>query len=170
MRTTMLLAIALCLIVSSNASRAQDQADQLLSEKDWADIDQELEQLMVLYAAPSLSVAVVRDGEIVYAKAFGFSNLSSQTPATQSAQYAIGSIAKTLSIGVVGALEDEGLLSLSTPVSEYLEGIELTSIDAEENLTVARLLSQTSGLADLSGSLAFFPVPDQIDILPRLGH
>jgi len=110
------------------------------------------------------------DGKIVFAKAFGFSNLSNEAPATQTTQYPIGSVVKTFTSGLIGVLEEEGLVSLSTPVAEYLDELELGSQDAEHNLTITNLLSQTSGLADLSGSLAFFPVPEQGDVVPRLAQ
>jgi len=137
---------------------------------DWEDVEHDLDQIMNAYGAPSLSVAVVKDGNIIYANAFGYSDLDDQVPATVYAQYAIGSVVKTFTSGLIGTLEDDGLIDLSAHPSAYLGELDFGSSDLDENLTLANLLSQTSGLPDISGSLAFFPAGEQEDLLPRLSQ
>ena len=132
------------------------------------DVDADLSQIMTAYAAPSLSVAVIKDGDIIYANAFGFENLASNKSAGPQSQYAIGSVVKTFTSALFGSLERDGLVDLKAHPSVYLEGLKLRGDDLDENLKLSNLLSQTSGLPDISGSLAFFPTEEQIELMPRL--
>lgn len=172
MNKILLLATTLCLLApGEGAVRAQDEPQaQPLRDADFIDFEPELRKLVQLYDAPSLSVAVIKDGKIIYAKAFGFSDLSDQSPATVKTQYAIGSVVKTFTSGLIGQLEQEGLIDLDAPVTDYLNQLQLGSVDAAENMTVAHLLSQTSGLPNLDGSLTFFPARNQIDVASRIGQ
>ena len=136
----------------------------------WNSIEDDLTTLMDAYRAPSLAVAVIKDGDIVFARSFGFRNIDQKLAASRESQYAIGSIVKPFTSALIGSLESQGLLSLSDHPSRHLEELIFSDSDLNENLTIANLLSQTSGLPDISGSLAFFPEPDQRDLLPRLTH
>ena len=69
---------------------------------------------------PSVSMAVGRGGEVIWAEAFGWSDLSRQTPATPSTQYPIGSISKTITAVAAGLLYERGQLDFDVPVQEYV--------------------------------------------------
>jgi CubicO group peptidase (beta-lactamase class C family) len=49
---------------------------------------------MTKYKMPGLSVAIVRDGEVVYARGFGFRDVESSTPSTPRTSYCVGSVTK----------------------------------------------------------------------------
>ena len=69
---------------------------------------------------PGVSVAVGIGGEIVWAEAFGWSDLSRQTPATPQTLYPVGSISKPLTATAAGLLYERGLLDFELPIQEYL--------------------------------------------------
>lgn len=169
-----MLRLILCGALLTAASCANVAAESeplnapLSASSELLDVDTELSQIMLAYAAPSLSVAVVKDGEVIYANAFGFEDLASNKSAGIQSQYAIGSVAKTFTSALIGSLERDGLVDLAAHPSVYLEGLKLGSDDLDENLTVSSMLSQTSGLPDISGSLAFFPAEEQFELIPRL--
>ncbi len=87
-------------------------------------------------------VAVVRfpDGETITAE-HGFAR--DGEPIDRDDLFRIGSITKTYIATLVVALEEDGLVSLDTPVAEYLPTL---GIDAR--ITVRHLLTHSSGLAD----------------------
>lgn len=148
---------------SSDSNDANPPNGSLLTN-----VESELSQILAAYDAPSLSVAVIKEGEVIFANTFGFEDIARNKHATVQSQYAIGSVVKTFTSGLFGSLESDGLVDLTAHPSVYLEELRFESDDLDENLTLSNLLSQTSGLADISGSLAFFPTSEQSEILPRL--
>ncbi|MEV4381995.1 serine hydrolase domain-containing protein [Streptosporangium sp. NPDC049644] len=89
---------------------------------------------------PSLTAAVVRDGELAWFGARGRVEGAAPTPLTQ---YRIGSITKSLVAVVVMRLRDEGRVDLLDPVSKHVPGLGI----GVGEVTVAQLLSHTSGLS-----------------------
>ncbi|GAA2985809.1 serine hydrolase domain-containing protein [Streptosporangium longisporum] len=87
---------------------------------------------------PSLTAAVVRDGELAWFGARGRVDGAAPTPDTQ---YRIGSITKSLVATVVMRLRDEGRVGLLDPIGEHVPGLDVGGV------TVAQLLSHTSGLS-----------------------
>ncbi|MGD0498151.1 MAG: serine hydrolase domain-containing protein [Bryobacteraceae bacterium] len=92
---------------------------------------------------PSVSVAVVRDGKLAYAGAFGSASLAPRRAATVETRYAIGSISKQFTAAALLLLQEEGKLSLDDKVSKYFP--DLTRAD---QITLRQLLSHTSGYED----------------------
>ncbi len=93
--------------------------------------------------APSVSIAVVKQGQLVYAKAFGKASLEPDRPADANTRYAIGSISKQFTAAAVLMMEEQGKLSLDDKVSKYFP--ELTRAG---EVTIRELLSHTSGYSD----------------------
>ncbi|MEM1035366.1 MAG: serine hydrolase domain-containing protein [Pseudomonadota bacterium] len=166
--SSFLLAIATC--------HAQPATQQIIPEEarstgiDPAAVSADFQTLMELYGAPSLSVAMISNGEITYAQSFGFGDLEMAQPATFETQYGIGSIVKSFTSALIGTLEAEGKVDLGAHPSTYVSNLNFKSGDLSENLTIATLLSQTSGLPYMDGSLAFFPEREQADLASRLAH
>lgn len=70
---------------------------------------------------PGLSAAVVKDGEVIFARGFGYADLERQIPATPDTPYDIASVTKPISAVVALRLVEEGLLDLDRPMAEYSE-------------------------------------------------
>ena len=92
---------------------------------------------------PSLSVAIVRNSHIVYAKAFGDARLDPKIAATPTMRYSIGSISKQFTATAILLLQEEGKLSLDDHVGKYFP--DLTRAN---EVTIRQLLSHTSGYQD----------------------
>ena len=80
-----------------------------------------LESLRTDARIPGLSVAVVKDGEVIFARGFGHADLERQIPATPQTPYDIASVSKPISAVVALKLVEEGLLDLDRPMAEYSE-------------------------------------------------
>jgi len=100
------------------------------------------------HRAPGFSVAVVREGRLVYARGFGYSDLSAKLPAHARTVYAIGSITKTFTAAAVLKLAQEHKLSLDDRLAAYLP--HFTHAD---EITLRQLLNHTSGLPDFPTAL-----------------
>jgi CubicO group peptidase (beta-lactamase class C family) len=99
----------------------------------------ELEKLQV----PSASVAIVMDGQIAYAQAFGKAQLHPDRPATPAARYEIGSISKEFLAAALLMLEEERRLSLEDKAGRYLP-----ELGPAADVTLRQLLSHTAGIRD----------------------
>lgn len=91
---------------------------------------------------PSASIAIVREGKIVYAKAYGDQGPDMKATSAD-AKYQIASISKQITAAGILLLEDEGKLSLDDKVSKWVPDVT----DADK-ITIRQLLSHTSGLQD----------------------
>jgi D-alanyl-D-alanine carboxypeptidase len=92
---------------------------------------------------PSASIAVVKDGKIEYAQAYGLARLNPKMQNAASMRYKIGSNSKQFVAVAILMLAEEGKLSLSDPVSKYVPGLTRGN-----DITIRHLLSHTSGYQD----------------------
>lgn len=132
----MLAALAGAFLLAASA-QAQE-----FSSAEAAQVDNIVREALDASGVPSASVAVVRDGRIAFAKAYG-----TQSPdipvAKADAPYQIASISKQFTAAALLILEDQGKLSLDDTVAEYIPGIS-----GGDRITIRQLLSHTSGLRD----------------------
>ncbi|MEJ2188737.1 MAG: serine hydrolase, partial [Acidobacteriota bacterium] len=148
MRFKPLLAAALLLMSIPCLSQAQtalrdrpEVADALKVFDLW------IEQFVAYRDIPGLSIAIVHDQEIVWAKGYGFADLKTKTPATPSTVYRLGSITKLFTASAIMKLRDEGKLRLDNPVGSYLPWFHVSNpFPDEPQITVRELLTHTSGL------------------------
>jgi CubicO group peptidase (beta-lactamase class C family) len=92
---------------------------------------------------PSASVAVVQDGKVAYAKAYGMARLEPPMAAEAGMQYSVGSISKQFTAAIILMLQQDGKLKIDDPVGKYLP--ELTRAN---EVTIRQVLSMTSGYQD----------------------
>lgn len=69
---------------------------------------------------PGLSVAVVKDGEIVFAKGYGVRELGMEGDVDSETLFAIGSTTKGMTAAALGMMVDEGRLAWDDPVVDHL--------------------------------------------------
>ena len=92
---------------------------------------------------PSASVAIVRNGRVVYTKAYGDARLAPKTPATPEMRYSIGSISKQFTATAILLLQEQGKLSLNDKVAKFIPNLTRAN-----EVTIRQLLSHTSGYQD----------------------
>jgi len=131
-------AVTLVLFAVSIA-RAQSQLSTDVAEK----IDKLAAETLARTGVPSASIAVVKDGQVVYVKAYGDAKLEPKTPATAQMRYSIGSISKQFTAASILLLQEQGKLSLDDKVGKYIP--DLTRAN---EVTIRQLLSHTSGYQD----------------------
>ena len=108
---------------------------------------------------PSVSAAVLRDGELIWDNAVGVADVDAGHEATPDTQYRIGSITKTFTAAAIMQLRDAGKLDLEDTLDRHVEG-------AAHTPTIRRLLSHASGLQretqDDSWLTLRFAPPDEL--------
>ena len=83
-------------------------------------IDRIINLLMRLGHFPSLSTCIISNDQVVWSKAYGYSDLDLNTPATNSTKYMACSISKTFTGMALMQLFDQGLFALDDDVNAYL--------------------------------------------------
>jgi CubicO group peptidase (beta-lactamase class C family) len=98
--------------------------------------------------AGGIAVGVVVQGDLVWAKGFGWSDRDEQVPMSPAAVSRTGSISKSLTAMVLMKLVDRGVVSLDDPVERYLP--EFSSVlgarPGAPGVTLRHLASHTAGL------------------------
>jgi serine beta-lactamase-like protein LACTB len=100
------------------ASCAVAQTGKLAANKQ-AGMQTAISHFMATSKAPSVSAAVVQDGEFVWSAAFGMADLENSVPATSQTVYRLGSISKSLTATAAMELWEHGQLDLDSPVQKY---------------------------------------------------
>lgn len=116
---------------------------------DFAQVDAYLESLRAAGNVPGISLAIVRDGKIVYERGYGYSDDQGR-PMTPTTPMLIGSVSKSFTALATMQLVEAGKLELDAPISRYLPWFERS-----ETITVRHLLTQTSGFSTLEGRQDF---------------
>lgn len=97
-----------------------------------------LDSLRSAARIPGLSAAVVKDGEVVFARGFGFADLERRVAATPQTPYDVASVTKPLAAVVALRLAEQGVLDLDRPIAEYSEWADFCRDFAEQPSIFAR--------------------------------
>lgn len=123
------------------------QAGEFDLEKTKSVMTQLIERSMEERGVASASVALVKDDEIVWKAAFGYSNLRTKTLATPDTIYSTGSTFKSVTATAIMQLVEQGKISLEDPINRYLgENRVQDQLQAEVPVNFDHLLSGWSGL------------------------
>nr|MCU0354381.1 beta-lactamase family protein [Cytophagales bacterium] len=122
------------------------------------------------YKVPGVSIAVIKDYKIDWAKAYGLADTIKKTPVTTETMFSAGSISKLVMAAAALRLVQEGKLSLDEPINNYLTSWKLKENEwtQEKPVTLRMLLSHTGG----TSQSAYFgytpdknPLPTVVEIL-----
>ena len=133
------ITIILCLFCFLIPAFGQNQTEK---------IDSFVREKMKSKNIPGLSLAIVREGKIVYAKGYGMANLELSVPATEKTVYHIASVTKTFTAMATMMLFEEGKISLEEPISKYFSDLP----EAWRGVKIRHLLNHTSGIKSFSNN------------------
>lgn len=111
------------------------------------DITDKIDDLLEVYDyndAPGLSIKVINQGESVYSKGFGLSNLDYNIKNSDSTIFSIASISKQFTAAAVWALVNDGEISLDDDIRMYLTEFP----EHNETIKIRHLLNHTSGITN----------------------
>ncbi len=137
----------------------------------WAKIEgapnKTLKERMAFYRANGLSIAVIKDYKIEWARGNGWADAAEQRPVIMATLFQAGSISKSLNaVGVLKLVEDKRL-QLNDDINSYLKGWKFPydSVSRGKIITTANLLSHTAGL-----TVHGFPGYERSDSIPTLAQ
>ncbi len=129
---------------------------------------------MAELGVPGVSVAVLIDGEIGWARGYGFADVESRRPVTANTLFQAASISKPVAALAALQLVAEGHVDLDADVNTYLKSWRVPANDlmAESPVTLRGLLTHRAGLS-VSGFPGYGPdaaVPDAPGVLDGRGN
>ena len=95
---------------------------------------------------PGMSLAIVKDGEVIFSKGLGFKDFENKVPVTPDTQFAIGSSSKAFTGLSVLMTADEGKISMDASPKTVLPYFKMADPDTDKNMTIRDLLTHSSGL------------------------
>src|SRR5215475_5821585 len=107
-----------------------------------AAVDQYLAQRVQDEGALGLSVAIVRNGQVVMAKGYGKAAINGPLAGADTA-FGIGSVTKQFTSACILLLAEDGKLSVRDPVAKYFPQLTRAA-----DITLYELLTHTSGYPD----------------------
>jgi CubicO group peptidase (beta-lactamase class C family) len=113
---------------------------------------------------PGLSLAVIKNGEIVKAEGYGLADMDRRIPATRETVYKIGSVSKQFIATAIMLLVQENRLGLDDAISKYLEGTP----SSWTPIAIRHLLTHTSGLVRESPAFSPFTIRPDADLIRAL--
>ncbi len=125
----------------SNVTFANDKIHTLLPA-----FESYIQKTMQEWGAPGVAVAIVKDGQVIYQKGFGVTEIGKQQPVDEHTVFPIASLSKNFLASLMVQLVDEGKLALDDPVVKYLPDFVLSDPEITKQFTVRDLLSHRSGL------------------------
>jgi CubicO group peptidase (beta-lactamase class C family) len=170
----------LLLLLLTNCSQQTKKNDNLLAEKiarienglqpnlqiqgdsiPSYNIEERLKELGI----PGVSIAVINNGEIEWAKGYGIADSSENRPVTSKTMFLAGSISKPVAAIRAHQLAEQGLINLDSNVNDYLSSWKLpeNSFTEKEKVTTRRILNHTAGL-----TVWGFPGYDKGDTIPSV--
>lgn len=114
---------------------------------------------------PSISIAVISNGKLEWARAYGYADLESKTPATVKTLYQAASISKSLNAIAALRLVQERKIDLNADINQYLKSWKFPydSLSGGKKISLGNLLSHTAGL-----TIHGFPGYGSTDKLPTV--
>jgi CubicO group peptidase (beta-lactamase class C family) len=137
--------LILSLIIAFSTSPAFAQQKQI----DFAELDKVALEELKQRNTPGAAVAVIKDGQVIYAKGYGVASVETGAPVTPDMLFRLGSTTKMLTAVALVTLAAAGKLKLDAPIGDYVKGLN----PRLAQVTAHQLLSHSAGLRDFAATL-----------------
>ena len=121
---------------------------------------------MKYYNVQGVSIAVIKDFKVDWAKGYGLADTGKNMPVTTSTMFSAGSISKFVAAATAFSLVQDGKMELDAPINNYLTSWKITENDFTKQtpVTLRMLLSHTAGTSQSS----YFGFTPDIKPLPTI--
>lgn len=127
-----------------------------------------LQKLMEIYKVPGLSIAVIDNFKIVWAKGYGVTEAGKNTPVTTKTLFQAGSISKPVAAAGALYLVEHNKLSLDEDVNQKLKTwtVPENEFTKDQKVTLRRIQSHSAGLTvhGFPGYAVGEPIPTLVQI------
>lgn len=174
-RTFVIVAVCLLFIsVLTFGCTALPKRPDLTREKDYEEVVRHLNcyiaKSMKRNRVIGLSIALVDDQEIVYARGFGYADKENNVPATKNTVYRAGTVSKLFTATAVMQLAQSGMVDIDASYDTYVPEFSIqTRFSGAGAITPRNIMTHHSGLPSDYLSGMYTPEPESLaQFLPRL--
>ena len=121
-------------------------AQTQISSRQIQEFDAYVEAARKQWNVPGLSIAVVKDNQVIFKKGYGVRELGQTNLVDTQTLFACASTTKAMTVALMGMLVDEGKLSWNDPVSKYLPELQLYDPYVTRELKIRDLLIHDTGI------------------------
>ena len=166
----MRIALALLLLCAATAETQQRATSASSRAAPPPGLDAFVATIQRDFDVPGVSVAIVKDGQVVLVKGYGVRKLGESAPVDAQTLFGIASNTKGFTATALGMLVEEGKIEWDAPVIRYLPSFAMYDPWVTREITVRDLLVHRSGLGLGAGDLLWWPESDydRNEILRRL--
>ncbi|QRQ63453.1 serine hydrolase [Sphingobacterium multivorum] len=127
---------------------------------------------MEFYQVPGVSIAVIKNAEILWSKTYGFADLDSKTPVRSNTLFQVASMSKPVSAYAALKEVELGKLASNADVNLYLKSWKIPENNwtRAKNVTLKNIISHTAGLtvSGFPGYRTTDPIPTAVEVLSGL--
>jgi D-alanyl-D-alanine carboxypeptidase len=150
MKTLQKLSIISALLILSSCSSSDSSENPSTTQTDIASVDSKVTAFMNLYNIPGASLAISKNGKLVYVKGYGKANVASGENVTPNSRFRLASVSKTYTGIAIMKLIQDGQFTLESNVfgTGGILGNDYGTIAFNSNvlnMKVKHLLQHTSG-------------------------
>lgn len=120
-------------------------------------MDQYVESYRKFYNIPGVSLALIKDGKVVYHKTYGVKNTKTKELVNENTLFEAASITKPVFAYVVLRLADRGIINLDKPLYEYMPFDGLSEYPEYKMMTGRHVLIHRSGLPNWGAEMINTP-------------
>jgi len=129
---------------------------QVSAQADLKQVDKYLSQMQKEWNVPSMTVGIVKDGELVFSKGYGVKKVGENEKPNGNTLYAVASNSKAFTSAAIALLVQQGKLDWDDKVVDHVPYFELYDEYVTAQTTIRDLLSHRVGLATFSGDIIWY--------------
>jgi CubicO group peptidase (beta-lactamase class C family) len=137
MKNSVTIALLLLVFAGCHAQNPQAEVDKVIAE-------------MIKPESAGVTVAVAREGDVLYSKGYGLANVEYNIPNSVKTIFHVASVSKQFTAFAIALLADQKKISLDDDIRKYLPELH----DFGTKVTIRHLVHHTSGLRDQWNLLA----------------
>ena len=145
----------------------------ITAQVDEKKLDNLVKETLKTFDVPGISVGILKDGKIVYAKGHGVRSLTNKKEMNENTLVGVASNSKGFTCFALAMMVDEGKLNWDDKVRKYIPEFQMYDAWVTEQFTVRDLVTHRSGLGLGAGDLMFFPEGNDFtvkDIINNVKH
>ncbi len=149
--STRLILLLGCMMILHSGITAQE-----LGKLDLDKLDQYIGEAMADWQVPGLSIAIVSNDSIVFARGYGVKEYGKPGKVDENTIFSIASITKGFTSTALAMLDDAEKIDWDDPVRKYLPEFSFYNSWVSDEIRIRDLLCHRSGLETFSGDLTWF--------------
>src|SRR5690606_13946586 len=123
------------------------------------------------WGIPGMAIAIVKDGDMVYAKGFGEKKLGGGEPVDEHTLFGIASVSKNITAAALAILVDEGKISWDTRIVDIIPWFALSDPWVTSQVTVRDALTHQVGIGRILGNrLQFLSGHSRDELIHKLRY